>query len=57
MKTVEGYQLYNFMQQNATLWGSEINYSKQTGIEWLSSNTSLEYINGKSGVKKNYLFW
>ncbi len=47
-QTVEGYQLYNFMQQNATLWGSEINYSKQTGIEWLSSNTSLEYINGKS---------
>ena len=45
---VSGYKLYNFMQQDATLWGSEINYSKQTGIEWLSSNTSLEYIRGES---------
>ena len=36
------------MQQNATLWGSEIIYSKQTAIEWLSFNTSFEYINGKS---------
>ena len=47
-EAVAGYKLYNFLQQNATLWGSEIIYSKQTGIEWLSSNTSLEYINGKS---------
>ena len=47
-QNVDGYKLYNFLQQNATLWGSEIIYSKQTGIEWLSSNTSLEYINGKS---------
>tara|TARA_Y100000766_G_scaffold1773_1_gene1439 strand:- start:27 stop:1226 length:1200 start_codon:yes stop_codon:yes gene_type:complete len=45
---VSGYKLYNFMQQDATLYGSEINYSKQTGIEWLSSNTSLEYIRGES---------
>ncbi len=47
-QNVEGYKLYNFLQQNATLWGSEIIYSKQTGIEWLSSRSSLEYINGKS---------
>ena len=47
-ETVDGYKLYNFLQQNATLWGSELIYSKQTGIEWLSSNTSLEYINGKT---------
>ena len=45
---VDGYKLYNFLQQNATLWGSEIIYSKQTAIEWLSFNTSFEYINGKS---------
>ena len=45
---VSGYKLYNFMQQDATLYGSEINYSKQTGIEWLTSNTSLEYIRGES---------
>ena len=47
-QNVDGYKLYNFLQQNATLWGSEIIYSKQTGIEWLSSRSSLEYINGKS---------
>ena len=47
-EAIDGYKLYNFLQQNATLWGSEIIYSKQTSIEWLSSNTSLEYINGKA---------
>ena len=47
-EAVDGYKLYNFLQQNATLWGSEIIYSKRTAIEWLSFNTSLEYINGKS---------
>jgi iron complex outermembrane receptor protein len=47
-ETIDGYKVYNFLQQNAILWGSEIIYSKKTGIEWLSSNTSLEYINGKT---------
>jgi iron complex outermembrane receptor protein len=47
-EAIDGYKVYNFLQQNATLWGSEIIYTKQTGIEWLSSNTSLEYINGKT---------
>ena len=46
--TVAGYKLYNFMQQDATLYGSELNYSKQTGIEWLTFNSSLEYIHGES---------
>ena len=40
----DGYKVYNYLQQNATLWGGEVHYSKQTGIEWLSSYTSLEYI-------------
>ena len=47
-EAIDGYKVYNFLQQNATLWGSEIIYSKKTGIEWLSSDTSLEYINGKT---------
>ena len=46
--TKDGYKVYNYMQQNATLWGGEVHYSKQTGIEWLSSNTSLEYVHGES---------
>ena len=40
---VDGYRVYNYIQQNSYLWGGEINYSKQTGIKWLVSNTSLEY--------------
>ena len=40
---IDGYRVYNYVQQNAYLWGGEINYSKQTGIKWLVSNTSLEY--------------
>ena len=46
--TMDGYKVYNYMQQNATLWGGEIHYSKQTGIDWLRSHTSLEYINGET---------
>ena len=46
--TKSGYALYNYMQQDATLYGGEILYSKQTGIDWLSFNTSLEYIHGES---------
>jgi len=46
--TMDGYKVYNYMQQDATLWGGEIHYSKQTGIDWLRSHTSLEYINGET---------
>jgi len=45
---MDGYKVYNYMQQNANLWGGEIHYSKQTGIDWLKSHTSLEYINGET---------
>ena len=45
---MDGYKVYNYMQQNATLWGGEIHYSKQTRIDWLTSHTSLEYINGET---------
>ena len=47
--TEDGYKVYNYMQQDATLYGGEVHYSKQTGIDWLSSYTSLEYIFGESG--------
>ena len=45
---MDGYRVYNYVQQNSYLWGGEINYSKQTGIKWLFSNTSLEYTFGES---------
>ena len=44
----DNYKVYNYMQQNAVLYGGEANYSKQTGVDWLSSFTSLEYIFGES---------
>ena len=46
----KGYAVYNYMQQDATLYGGEINYSKETGIDWLSLNTSLEYIHGETAA-------
>ena len=46
--SMSGYPVYNYTQQDATLYGGEISYSKQTGIDWLTFNTSLEYIHGES---------
>ena len=53
--TKSGYAVYNYVQQDATLYGGEILYSKQTGIDWLSFNTSLEYIHGSQLMAMLYL--
>jgi iron complex outermembrane receptor protein len=45
---MDGYSVYNYMQQDSYLWGGEINYSKNTGFDWLSYNTSLGYIFAES---------
>ena len=47
-ETEDGYSVYNYMQQDSYLWGGEINYSKNTGFDWLSYNTSLGYIFAES---------
>ena len=44
----DGYNVYNYRQQDSYLWGGEINYSKNTGFDWLSYNTSLGYIFAES---------
>jgi len=46
--TKDGYSVYNYMQQDSYLWGGEFNYTKNTGFDWLSYNTSLGYIFAES---------
>ena len=46
--TMDGYSVYNYMQQDSYLYGGEINFSKNTGFDWLSYNTSLGYIFAES---------
>ena len=47
-ETEDGYNVYNYMQQDSYLWGGEFNFSKNTGFDWLSYNTSLGYIFAES---------
>ena len=45
---IDGYQLHNFLQQDATLYGGEIHLNKNTSFDWLSYYTSLEYVFGET---------
>ncbi len=45
---IEGLQLHNFLQQDATLYGGEIHLNKNTSFDWLSYYTSLEYVFGET---------
>ena len=45
---MDGYSVYNYMQQDSYLYGGEFNYSQNTGFDWLSFNTSLGYIFAES---------
>ena len=47
-ETEDGYNVYNYMQQDSYLYGGEFNYSQNTGFDWLSFNTSLGYIFAES---------
>ena len=44
----EGFAVYDYMQQDSELYGGEISFAKKTGFDWLSYNTSLEYIFAES---------
>ena len=44
----EGFAVYDYMQQDSELYGGEISFDKKTGFDWLSYNTSLEYIFAES---------
>ena len=40
----DGFRVFDYLQQDATLYGGEIHLNKETGISWLSYYTSLEFI-------------
>ena len=42
------FAVYDYMQQDSELYGGEISFAKKTGFDWLSYNTSLEYIFAES---------
>ena len=45
---MDGFAVYNYMQQDSELYGGEISFDKKTGFDWLSYNTSLEYVFAES---------
>jgi iron complex outermembrane receptor protein len=45
---IDGLQLHNFLQQDATLYGGEIHLNKNTSFDWLSYYTSIEYVFGET---------
>ena len=45
---IDGFAVFNYMQQDSELYGGEISFDKKTGFDWLSYNTSLEYIFAES---------
>ena len=44
----DGFRVFNYLQQNAKLYGGEIHFNKQTSLSWLKYYSSLEYIFGES---------
>ena len=44
----DGLRVYDYMQQDAKLYGGEIHVNKNTGLDWLSYFTSLEYVFAES---------
>ena len=45
---MDGFAVFNYMQQDSELYGGEISFDKKTGFDWLSYNTSLEYVFAES---------
>ena len=48
------YQVYEYIQKDASLFGGEISYSRESEIDWLSYESSLEFITGYT-TDKEYL--
>ena len=44
--SVNGMPLYNYVQEDANLSGIELTISGKTKLDWLTYNTSLEYLKG-----------
>jgi iron complex outermembrane receptor protein len=45
---IDELPVYNYDQTDSKLFGGEIQLSYQTGIDWLSFDTSIEYLNGET---------
>ena len=45
---IDDLPVYNFEQTDSKIFGGDINLSYQTGIDWLSFDTSIEYLNGET---------
>ena len=43
---MDGMDLYNYVQEDATLFGIEVSLSGETNLDWLTYNTSFEYLKG-----------
>ena len=41
---IDGLRVNDYLQQNAAIYGGEIQIAKNTGLDWLSYNTSLQYL-------------
>jgi len=50
---VDDFQVYKYVQSDASLFGGEIYFNKETAIDWLSSETSLEFISGETSDREN----
>ncbi|PDH52011.1 MAG: hypothetical protein CND00_02890 [Cryomorphaceae bacterium MED-G14] len=50
---VDNYQVYKYIQKDANLFGGEISYKRETPLEWLSHETSIEFISGKTAEREN----
>ena len=46
-KEMEGMPLYNYVQEDANLFGLEVTISGKTNADWLTYNTSIEYLSGR----------
>ncbi|MBT6169462.1 MAG: TonB-dependent receptor [Flavobacteriaceae bacterium] len=49
------FKVYNYLQEDASLFGGEIFLSKKTSLDWLSHKTSLAYVSGEKANKGGYL--
>ena len=48
----DGYRVYDYLQQDAVLYGGEFHLNKKTSLNWLKYYSSIEYIFGETSDKE-----
>lgn len=48
----DGYRVYDYLQQDAVLYGGEFHLNKKTNLNWLKYYSSIEYIFGETSDKE-----